>query len=790
MKVSIEMRQIVPASSGGIVQLLQGVLTALFEKHTQHQYYVFTTIFNRNLFPKDYPHVKYFSLPTSTFFQEVDRIISLEQIPILFRSYPMVASLNFPLQRQIFFIPDVQHERFPQFFAPDILKQRQQAFNQALAWGGAIGTITEFARQEILDLPVTRCKDVFIMEPSLQTVLGQEEDQLDAEEKALLPQVDYFYFPANLWPHKNHIGTLKAFERMLHKVSTPVELILTGQPNGWEELKAQFPTLPVRHLGFVKPQLVQALLKHANALVFFSLYEGFGMPLLEAFAAGTPVICSNTTALQEVGGDAVLSCAPDDVEAMSDLMARILQEPQLGQILAVRGAERLKLFSWERSAAALNLAFERVDRQADIQLADLPLVSIVTPSYNQGEYIRDTIESVLNQTYKNIEYHVIDGGSTDQTIEILKSYGDHFSWISEPDRGQTHAINKGFALSHGEILAYLNSDDVLEPDAVEKAVVFFISHPGIDLVYGRAYLIDKAGIITGFYNTADYSFKRLMFDNCICQPAAFWRREIAERCGPFDESLHFSMDYEYWMRLDRAGGKLFHIPDILARSRLYAETKTLSSREKIFQEIFTISERHAEFIDLNYFYGLWNHRVWEQDNERYRWLRLLPRSFIFSANIHWLWHHRHKLTLKKGIQGLFWQIKVPLRRLFGFLRPINRALLARKFKVDAQKPVFGLWDDNCIGPVFQVFLNHKIVGEKFYIKGIPAQTTTVRVKEDGRRTHTLKANAGEEICIEFAANEKQRVQITFSNPVKDEKGRFSAFRITDTNLFSEGDADL
>jgi len=788
MKIGIEMRQIVPGASGGIVQLLDGVLATLFEQHPEHQYFVFATIYNRNLLKKEYPHVKFFSLPASTFFQEVDRIIAFEQISILFRSYPMVASLSFPLQRQIFLIPDVQHERFPEFFAPDILKQRQQAFNQALAWGGAIGTISEFARQEIQDLTVTRCKDIFIMNPALQPELNLHVDELTPEEVSLLPQKEFFYFPANLWPHKNHIATLKAFERMLQKVSQPVEFILTGHPNGWEALKPQFATLPVRHLGFVRPQFVQYLLKRARALVDFSRYEGFGMPLLEAFAAGTPVICSNTTALQEVGGDAVLSCDPDDIEAMSNLMARILLEPQLTQSLVNSGKQRLKLYSWEKSAAALNEAFQRVDQQAESKLATLPLVSIVTPSYNQGEYIRATIDSVLNQTYQNIEFQVMDGGSTDQTIEILKSYGDRFPWISEPDRGQTHAINKGLALSHGDILAYLNSDDILEPDAVEKVVHFLMAHPGVDLVYGKAYYIDKAGNITGFYNTDNYSFARLMSDNCICQPAAFWRKEIAERCGPFDENLHFAMDYEYWIRMDRIGGRLVHIPDILARSRLYPETKTLSARAKIFHEVFEISQRYNGFINLNYYYGKWNHLIWEENRGWYRLLHILPRSFIVAANLDWLWYHRKTLTFKKAVPWIKNQVKVVLARIFGFLRPLHRAYLAKSYAVNDSQPVFGLWEDNWIGPVFQVYLREGKIGEKYFLQGKSALACKIRVKEEGKETQTVQAEAGKEIRIEFDTQTGQRVQLFFTDAKKDERGRFTAFQISATNLFSEGDA--
>ncbi len=787
MKIGIDMRQIVPGASGGIVPHLMGVLSTLFGQFSKHEYYVFTTIFNRGLFKNEYPHVRYFSLPVKTFFRDVDRIIASENISVLFRSYPMDAGLSFPLHRQIFFMPDVQHERFPEFFDPEILQKRREAFNQALAWGGAIGTNTEFTRQEIRSLPMTRCDDIFIMGPALQNTHEDEDAPLEPGDLAMIPKGDYFYFPANLWPHKNHVNALKALERTLQRVSRPVELVLSGHPEGWTTLQQQFPDLPVRHVGFVAPKIVRALLKHAKALVFFSLYEGFGMPLLEAFAAGTPVICSNTTALPEVGGDAVLSCAPDDVEAISELMVRVLQDTGLRQTLVARGKERLGSFSWKKSASALNQAFERVDRQAQARLDEKPLVSIVTPSYNQGGFIRETIESVLNQSYENIEYLVIDGGSTDGTREILKSYGSRFLWVSEPDRGQTHAINKGLALAHGEILAYLNSDDVLEPDAVEKAVRFLTTHPDIDLVYGKAYYVDKDGNITGFYNTDDYSFDRLMYDNCICQPAAFWRKGIVERCGPFDESLNFAMDYEYWIRIDRNGGKLQHIPDVLARSRLYSETKTLSERTKIFREIFEISRRYTGFVNLNYYYGKWNHLIWERNQGWHRLLRVIPRSFLIAANIEWLWTHRRTISLKRVVLWIQALVKAFLGRFLGFLRPLRHALLARSYKVSKKRRVFGIWDDNWTGPVFQVYLGKSSAGEGYYIKGKPALDTRIQVKEGSHTTRNIQAEAGKEIRIDFTASENQCIQLAFSNSAKDDKQRYAAFYITETNLFTEGD---
>jgi glycosyltransferase involved in cell wall biosynthesis len=268
---------------------------------------------------------------------------------------------------------------------------------------------------------------------------------------------------------------------------------------------------------------------------------------------------------------------------------------------------------------------------------DLPLVSIVTPSYNQGRFLRRTIESVLGQTYPHIEYCVMDGGSTDDSVAILKSYGDRFPWVSESDRGQTHAINKGLARSRGAIRAYLNSDDVLLPHAVERAVAYFAQHPGCDLVYGRADLINERDEVIGAYDTEDYSFQRLAQICCICQPACFWRADIAGRAGPFDERLHYVMDYEYWLRLDRAGGRLEHAAETWACSRIYAETKTASGRAGIFREIFRVVRRHAGYVDIGFFRGYWHHLCRERDRGWPRRLRWLPRFQSVMAHLHHLW---------------------------------------------------------------------------------------------------------------------------------------------------------
>src|SRR5262249_28995089 len=152
------------------------------------------------------------------------------------------------------------------------------------------------------------------------------------------------------WKHKNHRGLLEAFKLFRERGRRYVSLVLTGHPDGWEELARQFPGLPVRHYGFVRPELLRVLLERAQALAFFSLYAGFGMPLLEAFDAGTPVICSNSTSLPEVGGDAVLSCDPRDPAAIADLMERVCSSQELRRRMVERGRLRLKNYSWEKAA--------------------------------------------------------------------------------------------------------------------------------------------------------------------------------------------------------------------------------------------------------------------------------------------------------------------------------------------------------------------------------------------------------------------------------------------------------
>jgi len=206
-----------------------------------------------------------------------------------------------------------------------------------------------------------------------------------------------------------------------------------------------------------------------------------------------------------------------------------------------------------------------------------PRVSIVTPSYNQGEFIEKTIRSVLLQGYPNLEYIVVDGGSTDKSVEIIRRYEPWLAfWVSEPDRGQAHAINKGWKRAQGEIISYLNSDDVLAPKALRMVTRAFLKDPETALVYGDCNLVDARGQFIQTLRSQPYNRAGLLLGNYIHQPSAFLGRTALERIGLLDETYHMTMDYDYWVRTALDGLGMTHLPEVLSQARLAAGTKTCS----------------------------------------------------------------------------------------------------------------------------------------------------------------------------------------------------------------------
>lgn len=216
-------------------------------------------------------------------------------------------------------------------------------------------------------------------------------------------------------------------------------------------------------------------------------------------------------------------------------------------------------------------------------------ISIVTPTFNQGKYLEETIDSVLSQGIDNLEYIIMDGGSTDGSVEIIKKYQKHLHhWESRPDGGQVCAINAGFRKSSGEILAYLNSDDLYFPGVLRKVIKKFESNNALELLYGDNAVLYPDGRIVGK--------QKISFDFNIClnaflmiqQPSSFWSRRIYTSVGGFNESYQFCFDYDFYLKVGRVASDrrscIEHVQDLWSQFRVHDESKTITSQQQFSRE--------------------------------------------------------------------------------------------------------------------------------------------------------------------------------------------------------------
>lgn len=509
-------------------------------------------------------------------------------------------------------ILDVQHEFFPEYFERKVLESIRSSTHTTLEQVDGIITISNFSKETISEKYNVNPKKIQV------TYLNSDECfETDLNEEKLLKikkkiGYKYLFYPANTWPHKNHMNLLKAYVILKNKYNMDMKLVFTGDGKQEQDEIKQFIRMNslednISYLGYLPQGDMPYVFANAEILVFPSVFEGFGIPLVEAMRAGTPIVCSQCGSIPEVAGEAALYFDAYNPEDIAEKIYLLQSDETLKKNLINKGKRQAQRYSWKRCAEDTFEYLNKIySQQKPIEKANRfsrrPLVSIVTPSYNQGEFIKETIESVLGQSYSNIEYIVLDGASTDNTVDILKTFDDKLTWVSEKDEGQADAVNKGIRRARGEIIGWLNSDDTYFPETIEKIVEYFYDHPCTDMVYGEAYYIDKDGNITERYHTEKFNRKRLAEQCIICQPTAFFTREIVEKVGLLEKEYQLSMDYELWMRIS-GQGKIAYIPEYLATSRMYEENKTLSRRDEVYKETCAAVKKHFGYVPVTWIDG-------------------------------------------------------------------------------------------------------------------------------------------------------------------------------------------
>jgi len=611
VNIGINLRVMWPKTTGGMEHYIRQLIKGIINR-TEHRVWLFLSASAYDTFEESPGKLTKIFLAEERYNEVMLRTIREADINLWFCPL-MDLEPRVVLIPSVVNIPDVQHEYFPEYFSTSLLDSRRKQYLWAAKHSNAVLTLSEFSRQTIVDAYDIPREKVFAIPLDVgdmfDTVLPNHEY---FRTESALKGAHYFLYPANAWPHKDHGTLIQAFATLL--ASHPgdnIKLVLTGVPDLGDgclrEMIESFQLCDkVLVLGHIKVEDLKALYMGAVALVFPSRFEGFGMPIVEALKTGCPIVSSDATCLPEVAGDAALYFRAGDSAALAAQMKQILGNADERMELVEKGKVIAQRYNWNRTVEETVRVFETIVDNG-IPFNEFPKVSVITPSYNQGQFIKETIDSVLSQTYPNIEYVVVDGGSVDETVTILRSYGNKIRWISEKDSGQADAVNKGIRMTDGTIIGWLNSDDTYFPTAVEEAVRYLLAEENVGVVYGDGMHVEKNGKCISLYPAEEYNWGRLA-ENCfICQPAVFFRRDVIEQVGLLRQDLQMCMDYDLWIRLGK-NIRFTYIPSLWATSRMYEENKTLGKRDQVYGEIMKTVYEHYRYVPLEWLYGYWHYR--------------------------------------------------------------------------------------------------------------------------------------------------------------------------------------
>ncbi|WP_196220105.1 glycosyltransferase [Terrilactibacillus tamarindi] len=600
--------------------------------------------------------------------QTLDHFISCQTTNDLFHIIDFYFPAFIPMSDcHAAWIPDFQHRHLPDLFSKEMYLARDQMYSDLAYKSKVVVLSSHDALKDFKTFyPDSNAETKVLHFHTLPNDAWYKTNPIDIQKQYNLP--DHYIICCNqFWKHKNHellfkaIGSLKASGK-------PINLVCTGATSDYR-FKDYFSTLQtlikdnqiedqVFILGRIPRDDQIQLIRRSQFVVQPSLFEGWSTVVEDARALGKPLLLSDLDVNKEQHPKHSVFFKrhhlQDLVEKISHLSLSTSPGPDKPK--EERAKQESRALIEQYAHTFLDIATDSIQRYKHHNTA--PLVSIITPSFNQNRFIQETIQSVLSQNYTNIEHIVVDGGSTDGTLDVLKEWSEkdtRFRFISEPDRGQSEAINKGLKMARGEIIGWLNSDDTYLPKAIDRMVKAFNQHRELDMIYGNAYITNEKNTIIRPYPTKKMDLTTL-FDTCpISQPSAFIKKSVFDAVNGVDESLQFCMDYDLWIRLAKNGYQIGSIDSFIANSRWYSASKTGSQFVHVgFPEIIKTSLKHygkVSKIWLNHFiehyrdpgvfwflklfkdYALFDNTPTIQDDNRYsdHWA---PPNFHINLTIH------------------------------------------------------------------------------------------------------------------------------------------------------------
>lgn len=725
MKIAVNLRQYYKGKIGGMENYLRNVIRGL--RHHQMLIWVHASeVENVREFA---PDAEIVGFPPERGLQVIEDGVRAGGFDLYFCPLLVLEPLVVQ-QPSAVMMPDVQHEFFPDFFDEPVLRWRKQTYEPTARNCDVLFTLSEHAKSTIVDRFKVRPEKIEVIHLDADAEFKKPAPNRPSPGflKLGLPE-QYMYFPANFWPHKNHSNILRALQQVVKGGFPDVHLVLSGSPAEFGRVEQEIAQLGlhrnVRMVGYLEKSLVPEVYRHALGLVFATKFEGFGIPLLEAFYSGTPALTSNAGSCVEVAGDAAILVDPLQPSSIADGMRRLITERELCKELIARGKERVKHFSWEKAVQLTERAFERITSadyrpHAPVQVESWPVISIVTPNFNMGQFLKETIDSVLSQDYPHVDYVVMDAASTDNSVDILRQYGTRLNWCSEKDRGQADAVNRGFHATNGEIFAFLNSDDTYLPGALGAVAKHFRNNPVVGMIYGEAYHVQLSGEVIARYPTEPFDLDRFQRQCFICQPAAFMKRDAFRNAGMMNVNMHFALDYELWMRIAKQYPVL-KVDDYLATSRMHMDNKTLSKRRLVYQEIIGSVKAQFQYASYEWLHGYACYLLDRKDQYFDRSRPSLPSYALTLA----LGLHHNPGKRKRFVAE--WQ------EMTGFGRPFH-----------------GRWDDGWISRKWLSEQKIPIEAEQVVISGkhvAPIGPIKLTFGLNGNQLHRQEVRSGEYVLV-------------------------------------------